>query len=70
MLFRSDKWEFEQIDYFDKQRLDILFYLAIDQSEKVRDFVDVNQLKSKDQLPNNFDYKSGIPLHWKIIKLN
>ena len=67
---RKDKWDYEQINYFEEQRLDVLFHLSRNQSEKLRELIDEKQLKSIDKIPENFDYKYGIPLHWKILKLN
>ena len=67
---RKEKWNYQQIDYFEKQRLDVLFHIAIEQSEKISDFIDEKHLRSKDEISNSFDYRSGIPLHWKLLKNN
>ena len=49
------------------QSLHVLFHMAIDQSEKIGAFIDKKQLRRKDKIYDNFDYKYGIPLHWKIL---
>ena len=65
---RKNKWDFPQIDYFDNQRFDVLFHTAIDQYEKTINFIKKEQIRSKDEISNNFDYRYGIPLHWKNLK--
>ena len=64
---RKNKWHYPQIDYFDNQRFDVLFHTAIDQYEKTSNFIQKEQIRSKDEIPNNFDYRYGIPLHWKNL---
>ena len=64
---RKDKWNHQQIDSFEIQSLHVLFHMAVDQSEKIGAFIDKKQLRRKDKIYDNFDYKYGIPLHWKIL---
>ena len=67
---RKEKWGYTQIDYFEDQRFDVLFHIAIDQYEKMNTFIDEGQIKCKDEIKNKFDYRYGIPLHWKNLKHN
>ena len=63
---RKDKWGYQQINYFEKERFDVLFHMARKQSEKVSELINEKELRSIDEISSNFDYKYGIPLHWKI----
>ena len=63
---RKDKWDYQQINHFEKERLDVLFHIARKQSKKVSELIHEKELKSIDEISCNFDYKYGIPLHWKI----
>ena len=65
---RKEKWEYTQIDYFENQRFDVLFHTAIDQYPKTSDFIPQQKIRSKDEISDNFDYRYGIPLHWKNLK--
>ena len=49
---RKEKWEYTQIDYFENQRFDVLFHIAIDQYEKTSNYIPQEQIRCKDEIYN------------------